>query len=72
MISSRVINGIIASAIFGGSFYGFSQNPIVPDQGSYDPHIHVFNDTAYFNSWHNPHNIKDESIKGLDFLFKIR
>ncbi|NER17817.1 family 43 glycosylhydrolase [Spongiivirga citrea] len=37
-----------------------SQNPIVPNQGLNDPHIHIFNDTAYVYASHDksPNNTK--------------
>lgn len=31
----------------------FAQNPIVPNQGLNDPHIHIFNDTAYVYASHD-------------------
>ncbi|WP_435414356.1 family 43 glycosylhydrolase [Polaribacter aestuariivivens] len=34
---------------------GFSQNPIIKDQGVSDPHIRVFNDTIYLYSGHDSH-----------------
>ncbi len=32
---------------------GSAQNPIVPNQGLNDPHIHIFNDTAYVYASHD-------------------
>lgn len=36
-----------------GFSMGFSQNPIVPNKGLNDPHIHIFNDTAYVYASHD-------------------
>lgn len=35
------------------SYLGFCQNPIVPNQGLNDPHIHIFNDKAYVYASHD-------------------
>lgn len=43
----------IAIGIFWMSLNGFSQNPIVPNQGLNDPHVHIFNDTAYVYASHD-------------------
>lgn len=42
----------------------FSQNPIVPNQGLNDPHIRVFNDTAYVYASH------DTSIDNKGFVME--
>ena len=42
----------------------FAQNPIVPNQGLNDPHIHIFNDTAYVYASH------DKSIKNKKFIME--
>jgi hypothetical protein len=42
-----------------------SQNPIVPNKGLNDPHIHVFKDTAYVYASH------DKSITNKNLLWKI-
>ena len=44
--------------------YGFSQNPIVANKGLNDPHIHIFNDTAYVYASH------DKSIKNEKFVME--
>nr|WP_298991089.1 family 43 glycosylhydrolase [uncultured Polaribacter sp.] len=41
-----------------------AQNPIVPNQGLNDPHIHIFNDTAYAYASH------DKSIKNKKFIME--
>lgn len=42
----------------------FSQNPIVPNVGLNDPHMHIFNDTAYVYASH------DKSIKNDKFIME--
>lgn len=42
----------------------FSQNPIVPNKGLNDPHIHIFNDTAYVYASH------DKSIDNKGFIME--
>lgn len=42
----------------------FSQNPIVPNQGLNDPHIHIFNDTAYVYASH------DKSADNTKFIME--
>ena len=39
-----------------------SQNPIVPNQGLNDPHIHIFNDTAYVYASHDKSASNDRFI----------
>lgn len=46
------------------SFELAAQNPIVPNQGLNDPHMHVFNDTAYVYASH------DKSIKNKKFMME--
>ena len=41
-----------------------SQNPIVPNQGLNDPHIHIFNDTAYVYASH------DKSANNKEFIME--
>lgn len=41
-----------------------SQNPIVPNQGLNDPHIHIFNDTAYVYASH------DKSADNTQFIME--
>ena len=40
-----------------------AQNPIVPNKGLNDPHIHIFNDTAYVYASH------DKSINNDSYIF---
>ncbi|NJX14557.1 family 43 glycosylhydrolase [Tamlana crocina] len=42
----------------------FTQNPIVPNVGLNDPHIHIFNDTAYVYASH------DKSIDNDNFIME--
>lgn len=42
----------------------YAQNPIVPNQGLNDPHIHIFNDTAYVYASH------DKSINNDKFIME--
>jgi len=42
----------------------FAQNPIVPNQGLNDPHIHIFKDTAYVYASH------DKSINSKEFIME--
>lgn len=42
----------------------FAQNPIVPNIGLNDPHIHIFNDTAYIYASH------DKSAKNKEFIME--
>ncbi|WP_296635292.1 family 43 glycosylhydrolase [Polaribacter sp.] len=46
------------------SVYLNAQNPIVPNKGLNDPHIHIFNDTAYVYASH------DKSIKNRKFIME--
>tara|TARA_R110002049_G_scaffold200047_2_gene370614 strand:- start:350 stop:1696 length:1347 start_codon:yes stop_codon:yes gene_type:complete len=55
---SLILVSIIISA-FGGA-----QNPIVPNKGLNDPHIHIFNDTAYVYASH------DKSIDNKKFVME--
>jgi arabinoxylan arabinofuranohydrolase len=43
----------ILSLIFIGSFYALAQNPVVPNKGVNDPHIHIFNNKAYLYASHD-------------------
>lgn len=59
------IKGEIAfSCLTCVSIFGFSQNPIVPNQGLNDPHIHIFNDTAYVYASH------DKSADNKSFIME--
>jgi len=46
----------IVLGIFLMAMNVFSQNPIVPNQGLNDPHIHIFNNTAYVYASHDTAN----------------
>jgi len=46
------------------SLNSFAQNPIVPNKGLNDPHIHIFNDTAYVYASH------DKFIKNKKFIME--
>lgn len=54
---------MICISLFCFSSY-FAQNPIVPNQGLNDPHIHIFKDTAYVYASH------DKSIKNKKFIME--
>ena len=56
--SSLIATGVFISAM------AFSQNPIVPNKGLNDPHIHIFNDTAYVYASH------DKSIDNKGFVME--
>ena len=60
----KTISGklMILPILFGISLY--SQNPIVPNQGLNDPHIHIFKDTAYVYASH------DKSIDNKQFVME--
>lgn len=45
-------------------FQSYAQNPIVANKGLNDPHIHIFNDTAYVYASH------DTSIKNKKFIME--
>jgi hypothetical protein len=53
---------VVLLLICGFSLY--AQNPIVPNQGLNDPHIHVFNDTAYVYASH------DKSMDNKKFIME--
>ena len=44
--------------------YSFAQNPIVPNKGLNDPHIHIFKDTAYVYASH------DKAIDNKKFIME--
>ena len=56
-------NGILVAILFVVTSV-CSQNPIVPNVGLNDPHIHVFNDTAYVYASH------DKSINNDKFIME--
>ncbi|MGB5943948.1 MAG: family 43 glycosylhydrolase [Leeuwenhoekiella sp.] len=43
-------------------FYGHAQNPIVPNVGLNDPHIHIFKDTAYVYASHDKSKNNEEFV----------
>ena len=53
---------IIMSLFF--CFTSYTQNPIVANKGLNDPHIHIFNDTAYVYASH------DKSIENKKFIME--
>ncbi len=58
---------IIIATFFFGIFLSsesFSQNPIIPNQGLNDPHIHIFEDRAYVYASH------DKSIDNDKFIME--
>lgn len=50
--------------LLGMSIICYAQNPIVPNQGLNDPHIHIFKDTAYVYASH------DKSIDNKGFIME--
>ncbi|WP_298495958.1 family 43 glycosylhydrolase [uncultured Algibacter sp.] len=50
--------------LFVFTSYFYAQNPIVSNQGLNDPHIHIFNDTAYVYASH------DKSIDNKKFIME--
>ncbi|MEM8765569.1 MAG: family 43 glycosylhydrolase [Bacteroidota bacterium] len=50
--------------IFGIPILAWAQNPIVPNKGLNDPHIHIFNDTAYVYASH------DKSPQNIQFIME--
>ena len=52
MNQNRIFQWILILPILVG-FSLFAQNPIVPNKGLNDPHIHIFNDTAYVYASHD-------------------
>ena len=50
--------------LFGCIAFTYAQNPIVPNKGLNDPHIHIFNDTAYVYASH------DKSINNDKFIME--
>ncbi len=63
MRSYKVFKILIIICLFF-YFSSFAQNPIVPNKGLNDPHIHIFNDTAYVYASH------DKSIKNRKFIME--
>ena len=57
----RILNIVF---LFFGGMYLNAQNPIVPNKGLNDPHIHIFNDTAYVYASH------DKSINNDKFVME--
>ncbi|GAA4814673.1 family 43 glycosylhydrolase [Litoribaculum gwangyangense] len=59
----KITNGIVSAMLLVITSV-CSQNPIVPNVGLNDPHIHIFNDTAYVYASH------DKSIKNDKFIME--
>ncbi|WP_241664767.1 family 43 glycosylhydrolase [Seonamhaeicola maritimus] len=59
----KIFKGVSYAALFMVSSL-FSQNPIVSNKGLNDPHIHIFNDTAYVYASH------DKSINNDKFIME--
>ncbi len=57
----RILNIVI---LFNLMVSAYAQNPIVPNKGLNDPHIHIFNDTAYVYASH------DKSIENKEFIME--
>ena len=57
-LSSIVLVACMLSAL------AHAENPIVPDVGLNDPHIHIFNDKAYVYATH------DKSIENENFIME--
>lgn len=62
----KIVNNSLISALLmlSTTTISHSQNPIVPNQGLNDPHIHVFKDTAYVYASH------DKSIDNKGFVME--
>jgi len=48
---SNILFVLIVSVI--SVTHSFAENPIIPDQGVCDPHIHIFNNKAYLFASHD-------------------
>ena len=60
-----MIRKVIAILFLSCAIMGVqAQNPIVPNKGLNDPHIHIFNDTAYVYASH------DKSINNTKFIME--
>ena len=56
-------NGLIFTLpLFFVTIFCYTQNPIVPNKGLNDPHIHIFNDTAYVYASHDKSIANDKFI----------
>ncbi|GGD27322.1 family 43 glycosylhydrolase [Hyunsoonleella pacifica] len=55
---------ILKTILLGFILSTYAQNPIVPNKGLNDPHIHIFNDTAYVYASH------DKSIDNDKFIME--
>lgn len=62
-MNSKIKKTIFISFLILGQII-VAQNPIVPNQGLNDPHIHIFNDTAYVYASH------DTSAKNDGFIME--
>ncbi len=60
-MSKKISNLLVVLMI---AFNSYSQNPIVPNKGLNDPHVHIFNDTAYVYASH------DKSIDNKKFVME--
>jgi hypothetical protein len=63
-MSFKPIVGIFSIFILISLQSGMTQNPIVPNVGLNDPHIHIFNDTAYVYASH------DKSAENQKFIME--
>ena len=58
-----MINDLIYTLpLFFVTIFCYAQNPIVPNKGLNDPHIHIFNDTAYVYASHDKSIANDKFI----------
>jgi len=62
-IQIKIIKEVIFTTLLGITSV-FSQNPIVPNMGLNDPHIRIFNNTAYVYASH------DKSIDNKEFIME--
>ncbi|MBD0724716.1 hypothetical protein B6A10_05950 [Flavobacterium sp. L1I52] len=60
----KIINLTYSLIFFCSIIESYSQNPIVPNQGLNDPHIHIFKDTAYVYASH------DKSADNKEFVME--
>tara|TARA_R110002033_G_scaffold64323_1_gene115274 strand:+ start:17162 stop:18502 length:1341 start_codon:yes stop_codon:yes gene_type:complete len=59
-----MIYKVLSIILLGLHTFVYAQNPIVPNVGLNDPHIHIFNDTAYVYASH------DKSINNDKFIME--
>lgn len=61
----KILNNRVLNVMFFMAVYVLAaQNPIVPNKGLNDPHVHIFNDTAYVYASH------DKSIDNKEFIME--